>query len=114
MNIKEFASIPKLIKIELSDTDLIEKYGEPITFHTYDIVGLSTYFEFFNARSNGEFENLDKIIKKLILDENGKVVLSHNEDLPIDIAAAAINKIGEILGKSQSKTSIPKTGEQPE
>lgn len=112
MNIKQFASVPELVKIELDDEDLLKKYGEPITFHTYNIVSLSTYFEFFNARSNSEFENLDKIIKKLILDENGKQVLNGNEDLPIDIAAAAINKIGEILGKSQSKTSTQTIGEQ--
>jgi hypothetical protein len=34
--------------------------------------------------------------------------------LPIDIAAAAINRVGEILGKSQSKTLTQTTGEQPE
>jgi hypothetical protein len=113
MNIKEFASAPKLIEIKLDDTELMEKYKEPITFHTYDTVGLSTYFEFFNARTNSEYGMLDKMIKKLILDDKGKEVLKENEDLPIDIAAAAINKIGDILGKSQSKTSIQKTGKQP-
>jgi hypothetical protein len=105
MNIKEFASIPKLIKIELDNDDLVEKYGEAITFYTYDVVPLATYFDFYNARSNSEFEQLDKMMKKMILDEKGTPVLAHNEDLPIDIAAAAINKIGEILGKSLSKTS---------
>lgn len=112
MNIKKYASVPKLIEIKLDDKDLLEKYGETITFHTYDVVGLSAYFEFFNARANSEFEALDKMIKKFILDSNGKPVLADNEDLPIDIAAAAINKIGEILGKSQSKTSTQKTGKQ--
>ena len=110
MNIKQFASVPKLTEIVLDDKDLVEKYGEPITFWTYDIVGLSTYFEFFNARTEGQFDNLGKILKKLILLEDGKPALADNEDLPIDIAAAAINKIGEILGKSQSKTLTPKTG----
>jgi hypothetical protein len=114
MNIQEFASTPKLIEIVLDDKDLLDKYNEPITFHTYDIVGLSTYFEFFNARSDGEYEQLDKIIKKLILNDQGKPAIKHDQDLPIDIAAAAINKIGAILGKSQSKTSIPTVGEQPE
>jgi hypothetical protein len=112
MNIKQFASVPKLIEIKLDDKDLVEKYGEPITFYTHDIVGLSTYFEFFNARTEEQFENLGKILKKLILGEDGKSVLADNEDLPIDIAAAAINRIGEILGKSQSRTSTPKTGKQ--
>lgn len=114
MNIQEFASTPKLIEIVLDDKELLEKYNEPITFHTYDIVGLSTYFEFFNARSDGQYEQLDKIIKKLILNDKGKPAIKDDQDLPIDIAAAAINKIGAILGKSQSKASTPTAGEQPE
>ena len=112
-NIKEFASVPKLTQITLDDADLVERYGDTIIFWTYDVVGLSTYFEFFNARSEEEFENLGKILKKLILLEDGKPVLAENEDLPIDIAAAAINKIGDILGKSQSRTSTRKTGKAP-
>ena len=66
---------------------------------------MSTYFDFFNARSNNEFGNLDKMMKSMILDKNGNKVLADDEDLPIDIAAAAINRIGEILGKSLSKPS---------
>lgn len=105
MNIKKFASVPKLIEISLDSEELIEKYEEPITFYTYDVVPMSTYFDFYNARSNSEFSQLNKLMKSMILDSKGKQVLEENEDLPIDIAAAAINKIGEILGKSVSKTS---------
>lgn len=112
MNIKDFASKPQLIEIVLDSDDLLEKYGEPITFYTYNIVRMSTYFDFFNARSNNEFTNLDKMMKSMILDSHGNRVLSDDEDLPIDIAAAAINKIGEILGKPQSKASIQTTGDQ--
>jgi len=112
MNIKKYASVPKLIKIELDNEELVKTYGEPITFHTYDIVGLSTYFEFFNARSESQFTQLSKMMKLMILDEQGNRVLAENEDLPVDIAAAAINKIGEILGKSLSKTSTQEVGEQ--
>ena len=114
MNIKEFASKPKLIKLTLDDQDIISRYNEPIEFYTYDVVPLSTYFEFFNARSNGQFDNLAKAMRKLILDDRGVPVLQDDEDLPIDIAAAAINKIGEILGKSQSKASTQTVGVQPE
>lgn len=112
MNIKDFASKPTLVEIILDDKDLVEKYGEPITFFTYNIVRMSTYFDFFNARSNNEFSNLDKMMKAMILDKDGKQVLADDEDLPIDIAAAAINKIGEILGKSLSKASEKMTGTQ--
>jgi hypothetical protein len=112
MNIKDFASRPELVEIILDDKELVARYGEPITFHTYNIVRMSTYFDFFNARSNNEFSNLDKMMKSMILDKDGKQVLADDEDLPIDIAAAAINKIGEILGKPQSKASIQTTGDQ--
>lgn len=112
MNIKDFASKPKLIEVVIDNKDVVERYGEPITFYTYDIVRMSTYFDFFNARSNNEFANLDKMMKSMILDKDGKQVLADDEDLPIDIAAGAINKIGEILGKSQSKASTQTTGDQ--
>ena len=114
MNIKKFASVPTLIEIKLDNEELVSKYGEPITFYTYDVVGMSTYFEFFNARSNSEFAALDKMMKALILDDKGNKVLAENEDLPVDIAAAAIAKIGDILGKSQGKPLIPTVGTQQE
>lgn len=112
MNIKKYANKPQLIEMVLDTADLQEKYGEPITFYTYDIVGMSTYFEFFNSRSNGEYINLEKMIRKLVLDKDGRPVLNSDEDLPIDIAAEAVNAIGELLGKSQHKTSNQEPGEQ--
>ena len=110
MNITEFSNKPKLIEIKLDDKDLVEKYGEPITFYTYDIVGMSTYFDFFNARQDGKFDNLAKLMNQMILDKEGELAINEGEDLPIDIAAAAINALGEILGKSQSKSLTPKAG----
>jgi len=110
MKINELASVPKLLQIDLNSPEILEAYGEVVTFWTYDIVSLSTYFEFFNARSNSQFTDLHRMMKKLILLEDGTEALKDNEDLPIDIAAAAINKIGEILGKSQSRTSTPTVG----
>ena len=110
MNIEQYASKPNLIEIRLDEKELVEKYGEVITFHTYDVVSMSTYFDFFNARQNGEFENLGLLMKKMILNKDAKPALAGDEDLPIDIAAAAINRLGDILGKSQSKTSTRKAG----
>jgi hypothetical protein len=112
MKINELASKPTLIQIDLDTADIVEKYGEPVTFWTYDIVSLSTYFDFYNARTNSEFDSLSKMMNKLILLEDGSAAIQEGEDLPIDIAAAAINKIGEILGKSQSRSSTPKVGKQ--
>lgn len=110
MKIQDLASKPKLIEIVLDDPNLVETYGEPVTFYAYDIVGMSTYFDFYNSRANSEFETLAKLIRKLILDENGQPVLTDDKDLPMDIMTAAVIKVGEILGKSQGKKSTPQTG----
>ena len=114
MNIKKYASVPTLIEVKLDDAGLLEKYGEAITFYTYDVVGMSTYFQFFDAKSNAEFAQLDKMLKVMILDDKGQRVLADNEDLPMDIAAAAITKLGDILGKSQGKPLTPTPGAQAE
>ena len=105
MNIKKFASVPKLIEIVIKDENILEKYGEPITFYTYDFIPLETYFGFYDAKSNNEFATLSKLMRGMILNDKGEKVLADNEDLPLDIAAACINKLGELLGKSMSKTS---------
>lgn len=111
MKIESLVSTPKLTEIVLDSPELIESYGEPITFYTYDIVSMTMYFDFFNARSKGEYEALGKLIHKMIMNDKGEPVLKEGQDLPIDIMASAITKIGEILGKSLGKTSTQKTGE---
>lgn len=105
MNIKKFAATPKLIEIKLEDNTLVEKYGEPITFYTYDIIPMTTYFSFYDAKSTNEFDTLNKLMRNMILDDKGNKALADDEDLPIDIATSAISKLGELLGKSMSKTS---------
>ena len=113
MNISNFVTEPILVEVILDDANLLETYGEPITFYAYNIVSMNVYFDFFNARSNSEFELLTQIVRKLILDSEGKPILVEGKDLPIDILTGAIIKLGDILGKSQSKKSTQKNGTQP-
>jgi hypothetical protein len=110
MNIQDFATTPQLIEVILDTEDIITNHGEPITFWTYDIVSMSVYFDFFNARTNSQFEQLGLLIKKMILNEKGEQVLTTGKDLPIDILTAAIIKLGDILGKSLAPKSTSKTG----
>lgn len=105
MKINELARAPRLIEVSLDGDDILEAYGEAITFYTYDSVSMEVYFDFFNARAKSEYDALTKIVKTLVLDQAGNSVLDENKNLPIDILAAAIIKIGEILGNSQSKKS---------
>lgn len=113
MNIQQFVTTPQLVEIVLDDEELVAEYGEPITFYTYDIVSMTTYFDFFNARSNSEFARLQVLIKTMILTDKGEPVLKDGNDLPIDILTKAIIKLGDILGKSLGKKSTPKTGKAP-
>ncbi|MFY8212447.1 MAG: hypothetical protein ACOVLB_07280 [Candidatus Nanopelagicus sp.] len=113
MNIKELATKPKLVQITLDDPTIVENYGDTITFYTYDVVSLSTYFGFYDARSEGQMANLEKMVRKLVLLEDGSPALAEDEDLPIDIATEVIKKIGDTLGKSQRKSSTQTPGEQP-
>ena len=113
-SIASLATKPKLTQITLDDPAIVEAYGEPIEFYAYDIVSLATYFEFFQNRAESQYDSLTKMMRTLILLEDGTPAIKDDEDLPVDIAAAAITKLGEILGKSQSKTSTQNLGTQPE
>jgi hypothetical protein len=102
-NINKFSAKPQLIKVTLDNPDLIENYGEPIIFYMYSVVGIQTYFEFFDSRNSNNMANLDRMIRAMILDESGEPALAADEQLPVDIAAEAIVHISERLGNLQIK-----------
>ena len=112
MKISDIAKNPELVELVIDDENIVETYGESITFYTWDSVSMETYFDFFNARAKSEYDALIRITKTMILNEDGKPVLTENVNLPVDILTAAIIKIGDILGNSQSKKSTRKTGKQ--
>jgi hypothetical protein len=107
MNISEFKIKPKLIEILIDDKDIVEQYGDSIKFHMYDHLDLTTYFKFFRAQSEGNTDDLLKIVKTIVLDEKGKPVMTSEYELPVDIFTNAVIKITEHLGKSETKKSTP-------
>ena len=114
MDIKSLAKKPELIKITLDAPELMEAYGEPITFWMKDFVDINTYFDFFKSQGESEGQKLNDLMRRIILKEDGQQAIDEDEALPIDIAVAALTKINETLGKSRAKSLISKTGEQPE
>jgi hypothetical protein len=113
MNITEFKIKPKIIEVEIDDKAIIETYGDTIKFYMYDHMDITTYFKFFRAQSEGNTDELLKIVKKVILDEKGKQVMTDEYELPVDIFTNAVIKITDHLGKSATKNSIPtETGTQ--
>lgn len=114
MNITEYSLTSELIEIKLDSDEIIEKYNEPIIFYTQSHPKLTTYFNFFEARVNSDYDRLEDIMKTIILNENGKPALKSDETLPADIFTAAILAVGDILGKSVSRMSNSTPGKQTE
>lgn len=111
MDISKFAKKPELKKIEIANTDITEAYG-PVFFYVYDNVDITTYFDFYKSQSEQDGNQLNVILRKLILNDKGQPSMAADQMLPIDLTLAAISAINDELGKSKTKQSIPTTGEQ--
>lgn len=114
MDIKALAKKPELVKVILDNEELVESYGEPITFWMKDFVDINTYFDFFKSQGESEGQKLNELMRKIILNEQGDPAIAEDEALPIDIAVGALTKINETLGKSRAKSLTSKIGTQPE
>lgn len=111
MNINKFKTKSDLIEIRLDDESIKTNYGEEIIFYTQSHPKLTTYFNFFESRVNGDYDKLEQIVRSLILNKDGQPALKDDETLPADIFTQVILKLGEQLGKSASRTSTSKVGE---
>ena len=114
MDIKQLAKKPELVEVTLDDDNLVKEYGETITFWMKDFVDINTYFDFFRSQSDNSGQELNTLMRKIILNKEGLPVLADDEALPIDISVAALTKINETLGKSRTRSSILNNGNQPE
>lgn len=111
MDIKQLAKKPTLTKLELSDSDIIETYGETVVFYMVDQFDINTYFSFYRLQQGEDGDLLNDLLRKLILDESGKPVLEADEVFPVNLTLAILVRINEFLGKSSAKdTSTPETG----
>ena len=105
MDIKSLARKPELYEVIIDNEDIVKEYGEPITFWMYDHVDINTYFDFFRSQSDKDGQELNALMRRLILNREGKPTLAEDEALPVDISLAALTKINETLGKSKTKSS---------
>lgn len=112
MNITQLAKRPELIEIVVDDKDIVDTYGETITFHMFDHVDINTYFDFYRVQQEQDGEKLNALLKKIIVDKDGKPCINDDDMLPIDVTLAVLVKVNESLGKSKTKQSTPETGNQ--
>jgi hypothetical protein len=98
MKLSQLAAKPQLTKIVLDDKDVIKEFGEPLEFYTWDRQPLTTFTKLAAVAQSDNSAMID-IVRTLILDENGKEILSADTMLPSGILLKVIAKIVEQLGK---------------
>jgi hypothetical protein len=98
MKLNQLAAKPQLIKIELSDSEILKEFGEAIEFWTWDRQPLDVFMKLANSSQNDP-ANMIGIVRNLILDEKGKEIISGDNMLPTPILIKVISRIVETLGK---------------
>lgn len=98
MKLAELAAKPKLTKIEINDEDTIAEFGEPLEFYTWDRQPMDVFLSMSNI-NNENYTVIVETIKRLVLDDQGKPIISGEVTLPTKIMLRVITKVVETLGK---------------
>lgn len=101
MDITKLAAKPQLMKVIIDNEKIVEKYGEEIVFYTWDRQPLEVFMQLVSI-SEGESSTTDMLqsAKHLILDEDGKPVITEDTTIPNDVlilaATAVVHRLGEL------------------
>ena len=101
MKLTELTSEPKLIEVLIDDEAIVKEFGEALSFHTWDRQPMDVFMKLASVSSaDGQDTGaMIDIVKTLILDEDGKPVMSGKTVLPMHVLLKVITKITEMLGK---------------
>lgn len=97
MKLSELSQKPKLIKILINSEKVVEKYGEELEFYIYDRQPLDVFTKLANAKE--DTVGITELIQDMILDEEGKLIVSEGNILPLDVIMEAVTLISTELGK---------------
>lgn len=98
MDLTQLAAEPKLIEVMLDDKQTLKEFGEPLTFWTYDRQPLNTYLALSTAMTADQDKAVE-LLKTLVLDKEGKPVMTGKMILPAKVMVSAMTKVMELLGK---------------
>jgi hypothetical protein len=99
MKLSQIAAQPKLIEVSIDNDFILEEYSEPLTFYTWDRQPMDVFTRLANLSENNDVGGLLEIVRTLILDEEGKPILTKESTLPSKVLMAVIGKVTEQLGK---------------
>jgi len=98
MKLSQICSKPQLIELSIDDAEIVKQYGEALTFYTWDRQPMDIFMRLANIDQKNT-SDLIEIVKTLILDDQGKQMLTDENMLPTSILMKAIGKVTEQLGK---------------
>lgn len=98
MKINQIASKPQLIKLVLDDEATKAELGEELEFWTWDRQPLDRFMKLAAMKQDAP-EEIIGLVKDLILEEQGQVVIKDDVMLPTAIMIRVIQKVIETLGK---------------
>ena len=110
MDISTLAKKPELVKLEITEEDIVKEFGETISFYIMDEMDVNTYFNFYKFQQNQDSELLNELLRKLILKQDGTASIAKDQVLPVSLTLAVLVKINEFLGKAKTKTADKETG----
>jgi hypothetical protein len=99
MKLSQLSKEPQLIEISIDDEEVIKEYEEALTFYTWDRQPMDVFTKLANQGENADVASLLDIVRTLVLDEDGKEILTQKSTLPTPILMQVINKVIAQLGK---------------
>jgi hypothetical protein len=98
MKLSEIAKKPRLIEITIDDADIVEQYGEALTFHTWDRQPMHVFLKLASL-NQADTASMISAVRELILNEDGTQVMSEEAALPTNVLMRVITTVVERLGK---------------
>lgn len=98
MKLSQLAAKPQLIKLTLDDAETIKEFGEPLEFCTWDRQPLDIFMKLASV-AQGEATAMFDVVRTLILDDNGKQIITKEQMLPSSVLLKVVGKVVESLGK---------------
>jgi len=97
----------KLITITLDSDTVIKYFGEPVVFYMHSDVDINTYFDLYRLQSTGISNELMALIKTIIRDKDGSLLLDENETIPTMIVPDLVRAIIYQMDQVRNQTLNP-------
>ena len=98
MKLTQLAAKPQLVKIELTDEDVVREFGEPLEFWIYDRQPMDKFVRLAQMRGE-DMSELITAVNEMVLDEEGNPIVKDGLMLPTNVMTKVIGKVVETLGK---------------